>query len=460
MFALAPPAPGWATAGTRRRPRGREPAERRASSGASPRRPRGTSRGSTSGRSGTSRTTRAILYPQSVNGRPVAPHIYREMVRAGGARPGARRRRRKPILFGELLPIGKSSTGPKRNLKPLRFLRSFFSRAQAAQRRLDGFAYHPYTRPGRAAAHRAARRTTPRSARYGRIGRVLDSARRAGPHRRRPPADLEHRVRLPDQPARPASGAASRGAAFWSSSELVLLSATGACNSISQYTMDDQARRPRASGRAACASRTAGRRRTCTTTTGCRSSCASSAPGPSRCAVTRDRPGAGAVGPGPAARPPRARSSTSAARSRSATSAATSGALPDLEGGRRHLPLHHRRTDQPHRQAGEHLPLIALNPTVTLRRIMTRLTRMPSPRPPALAGCGLAAAPREVRRRRPRGHRRAGRGHVHRPAVHAGRLQARRATSRSWNVALRSRSEAGWLDQWLDAARRPPARSR
>jgi hypothetical protein len=237
MFALAPPAPGWATRGTRRdsegvnRPSAREfgrfaEAAARHFPGVDvwtlwnePNHP-------------------GHLYPQSVNGRPVAPHIYREMVRAGArglARGGAGR---DPILFGELLPIGKSSTGPKRNLKPLRFLRAFFSRGERLTG-LDGFAYHPYTRPaGPFLIEPSPDDATIRS--YGRISRVLDSARARGRigGGRLPIWNTEFGFQT--NPPDPGFGAPiSRVPYFWSVSELWFSYPNRRVKSISQYTMTD-----------------------------------------------------------------------------------------------------------------------------------------------------------------------------------------------------------------------------
>ena len=238
MFALAPPAPGWATTGTRRdregvnRPSAREfgrfaEAAARHFPGVDvwtlwnePNHP-------------------GHLYPQSVNGRPVAPHIYREMVRAavrGLARGGAKR---KPVLFGELLPIGKPSTGPKRNLKPLRFLRSFFSRGKPLSG-LDGFAYHPYTRPvGPFLIEPSPDDATIRS--YGRIGRVRDSARARGRimGKRLPIWNTEFGFQT--KPPDPFFGAnIARVPYFWSVSELWFSYPNRRIKSISQYTMNDQ----------------------------------------------------------------------------------------------------------------------------------------------------------------------------------------------------------------------------
>jgi len=237
MFALAPPAPGWATTGTQRdregvnRPSAREfgrfaEAAARHFPGVDvwtlwnePNHP-------------------GHLYPQSVNGRPVAPHIYREMVRAGErglARGGAER---DPILFGELLPIGKSSTGPKRNLKPLRFLRAFFSRGRRLTG-LDGFAYHPYTRPaGPMLIEPSADDATIRS--YGRVGRVLDSARARGriAGGRMPIWNTEFGFQT--NPPDPFMANIARVPYFWSLSELWFSYPNRRIKSISQYTMNDQ----------------------------------------------------------------------------------------------------------------------------------------------------------------------------------------------------------------------------
>jgi hypothetical protein len=241
MFALAPPAPGWATTGTRRdregvnRPSAREfgrfaVAAARHFPGVDvwtlwnePNHP-------------------GHLYPQSVNGRPVAPHIYRELVRAGAgglARGGAKRR---PVLFGELLPIGKSSTGPERNLKPLRFLRSFFSRGRPLTG-LDGFAYHPYTRPaGPLLIEPSEDDATIRS--YGRIGRALDSARARGRigGGRMPIWNTEFGFQT--NPPDPFMADIARVPYFWSVSELWFSYPNRRIQSISQYTMDDQAGDP------------------------------------------------------------------------------------------------------------------------------------------------------------------------------------------------------------------------
>jgi hypothetical protein len=135
-----------------------------------------------------------FLYPQSRNGIPYAPHLYRAMVR--GAVDGLRRSGNggDRILFGELLPIGRRGSKANINVKPLLFLREFFCvnsrfhryRGRAARRRscshykrltgVGGFAYHPYTRPSGPLTREPTRDdATIRS--LGRVLRVLDRAR-------------------------------------------------------------------------------------------------------------------------------------------------------------------------------------------------------------------------------------------------------------------------------------------
>jgi hypothetical protein len=118
---------------------------------------------------------------------PYAPRLYRSLVRSGVAglkRGGAGK---KKILFGELLPIGKSSHTATSNLRPIQFLREFFCIGHAhgckGYKKLTGvggFAYHPYTRPnGPRIVEPSKDDATIRS--IGRVTRILDSARR---HRR------------------------------------------------------------------------------------------------------------------------------------------------------------------------------------------------------------------------------------------------------------------------------------
>jgi hypothetical protein len=237
MFTLAPPAPGWATPRRGDRTGVRRPSAREF------------------GRFATAAARRfpgvdvwtlwnepnhpGHLYPQSTKGgRPVAAHHYRAMVRAavrGLTRGGVGR---DPILFGELLPIGKARSGPKRNIKPLRFLRAFFSGRPVSG--LDGFAYHPYTRSGGPLVREpSGDDATIRS--YGRILRVLDSARARG--------KLRARRRLPiwntefgfqTNPPDPFGARLRSVPRFWSISELWLSYSNRRVKSISQYTMNDQ----------------------------------------------------------------------------------------------------------------------------------------------------------------------------------------------------------------------------
>lgn len=126
-----------------------------------------------------------FLYPQWSHGAPYAPRLYRALVRSGVAglkRGGAGGKR---ILFGELLPIGKSSHRATSNLRPIHFLREFFCMGHAhgckGYKKLTGvkgFAYHPYTRPnGPRIVEPSRDDATIRS--IGRVTAILDSARRA-----------------------------------------------------------------------------------------------------------------------------------------------------------------------------------------------------------------------------------------------------------------------------------------
>jgi hypothetical protein len=238
MFALAPPAPGWATprrgdrAGVTR-PNAREFG--RFAQAAARRFP-----GVDAWTLWNEPNHPGHLYPQSTKGgRPVAPHHYRALVRAavsGLNRGGAGR---DPILFGELLPIGKTSSGPKRNLQPLRFLRAFLSGRPLSG--LDGFAHHPYTRPaGPLVREPTADDVTIRS--LGRILRVLDSARARG--------KLRAKKKLPiwntefgfqtNPPDRFFGARIANVPRFWSISELWFSYENRRLKTISQYTMRDQ----------------------------------------------------------------------------------------------------------------------------------------------------------------------------------------------------------------------------
>jgi hypothetical protein len=237
MFALAPPAPGWATptrgdrAGVTR-PNAREFG--RFAQAAARRFP-----GVDVWTLWNEPNHPGHLFPQSTRGgSPVAPHHYRAMVRAavrGLTRGGVGR---DPILFGELLPIGKPVDGPKRNLKPLKFLRAFFSGRPL--RGLDGFAYHPYTRSaGPLVREPTTSDATIRS--YGRILRTLDSARASG--------KLRSKRKLPiwntefgfqTNPPDPFAARIASVPRFWSLSELWFSYSNRRVKSISQYTMRDQ----------------------------------------------------------------------------------------------------------------------------------------------------------------------------------------------------------------------------
>jgi len=236
MFALAPPAPGWATAkrGDRAgvtRPNAREfgrfaEAAARRFPGVSvwtlwnePNHP-------------------GHLYPQSVNGRPVAPRLYRAMVRSAvrGLRRGGAGG--KTTLFGELLPIGKPAAGPKRNLKPLTFLRAFFAGKPIGG--VDGFAYHPYTR----AAGPLVPEPTPNDATvrsYGRILHALDSARARGKLKGRKLPIWNTEFGFQTDPPDPFAARIAAVPRFWALSELWFSYSNRRVKTISQYSMNDQA---------------------------------------------------------------------------------------------------------------------------------------------------------------------------------------------------------------------------
>jgi len=236
MFALAPPAPGWATPPRRDREGVTRPSAREF------------------GRFATAAARRfpgvdvwtiwnepnhpGHLYPQSTKGgRPVAPHLYRGLVRAavrGLQRGGVGR---DPILFGELLPIGKPIDGPKRNLKPLKFLRSFFTGKPLSG--LDGFAYHPYTRAaGPLLREPSGDDATIRS--YGRVLRTLDAARSRGKLRGPKLPIWNTEFGFQTNPPDPYGARLKSVPRFWSLSELWFSYSNRRVKSISQYTMNDQ----------------------------------------------------------------------------------------------------------------------------------------------------------------------------------------------------------------------------
>lgn len=198
------------------------------------------------------------VHPQGSRGIPRAPHAYRRMVRAavGGLRRGGAGS--DPVLFGELLPIGaKRCCFAKANLQPIRFIREMFCldsayrpfRGRAARVRgcqrykkltgLDGFAYHPYTRPGGPDLVEPSRDdATIRS--LGRVTGALDRARRRGRigGRRQPIWITEYGFQsLPPDPQ--LGVRLARIPAFMALSELWIARRNPRVRSYSQYTMND-----------------------------------------------------------------------------------------------------------------------------------------------------------------------------------------------------------------------------
>jgi hypothetical protein len=256
MLALSPPFPGWATRRRGDRAGVDRPSARQFG--------RLAQAAATRYRSvdlwtlGNEPNHKGFLYPQaSRSGVPSAPHQYRKMVRSAVAGFDRAGQSADTVLFGELLPIGKSRLGPKRNLKPLRFLREFFCldsrwrpfRGRAARVRdcrryrtltgVDGFAYHPYTRPGGP----SLQEPTPDDATIGSLGRItrtLDTARRkrriGGPRLRIWNTEFGYQSNPPDG----LFGAKlSRIPGFLAESELMLSLRNRRVASYSQYTMTD-----------------------------------------------------------------------------------------------------------------------------------------------------------------------------------------------------------------------------
>jgi hypothetical protein len=256
MIALSPPYPGWATSRRGDREGSSRPSARefgRFAEAAGERYP-----SVDIWTIGNEPNHPEFLFPQSKRGgAPVAPHAYRSMVRSSVAGLNRAGHAGSTILFGELLPIGKSSTGPKQNLQPIRFLREFFCldsnwrrfRGRAAKIRgcnryrrlkgLDGFAYHPYTRPGGPRIVEPSQNdATIRS--LGRITRALDIARRKRRigGRRLPIWSTEFGFQ--SRPPDPYLGATlSRIPGFMAESELWLSLRNRRVASFSQYTMTD-----------------------------------------------------------------------------------------------------------------------------------------------------------------------------------------------------------------------------
>ena len=442
MVALAPPAPGWATRQARR-PRGRDRPNAREFgrfAEAAARRYPGVDVWTLWNEPNHPRH----LYPQSTKGgRPVAPRIYRAMVRAAVA--GLRRggSRHDPILFGELLPIGKPVDGPKRNLQPLRFLRAFFRGKPLSG--LAGFAYHPYTRPaGPLNREPTANDATIRS--FGRVLTVLDQARASG--------KLKSKKKLPiwntefgfqTNPPDPLRRPDRRVPRFWALSELWFSYSNRRVKTISQYTMDDQ---PGSASLWQSGLRFANGASspTSTRTTACRSSCASSARARSRCAARRGRAAPARRSRSSSALAARAPSSRWAARSACVTCAATSWPASRIsKAGFRTFYFTTGGQSSLQGQARAHL-LMTLNPIVTLRRTMSRFIAC-LVAAAVLTGCGFAAAPQKSEAAVLVGIGEQNASMFSNPLfTQIGFKRARYFPS--WNVAQKPQ-EAAWLDQWL-----------
>ena len=127
-------------------------------------------------------------------------------------------------------------------MKPLAFLRSFFQGAPLSG--LDGFAYHPYTRPqGPLVQEPSPDDATIHS--FGRVLHALDSARARGRIKGPKLPIWNTEFGFQTNPPDPGFGAKiSRVPVFWSLSELWFSYSNRRVASISQYTMTDQAGDP------------------------------------------------------------------------------------------------------------------------------------------------------------------------------------------------------------------------
>ena len=97
----------------------------------------------------------AWLQPQSLGGKPVSPHVYRALVRAGypAIKMGAPK---ATVLVGELASSGRDDPGLTRPIRPLRFLREMgcrdarFHKVRSGRCKgfrpvpLDAVGHHPY----------------------------------------------------------------------------------------------------------------------------------------------------------------------------------------------------------------------------------------------------------------------------------------------------------------------------
>jgi hypothetical protein len=255
MLALSPPYPGWATARRGDRVGVDRPSPRAFGSFAE-----------AAGRHfptvdiwtiGNEPNHPGFLYPQATDKRvPFAPHLYRALVREAVSGLHRSGHAGNTILFGELLPIGKSRYFRKNTIKPLRFIREFFCldsswrpfRGRAAALRgcqryrpitgVTGFAYHPYTRPnGPRGREPSSDDATIRS--YGRITRALDIARSKGriDGPRLPIWNTEFGFQ--SNPPDRFQTTLSRIPAFMAESELWLSLRNDRVASFSQFTMTD-----------------------------------------------------------------------------------------------------------------------------------------------------------------------------------------------------------------------------
>ena len=143
--------------------------------------------------------------------RSQSPRVYRRLVERGvpalraAAAPGSQ------IFVGELAPVGTATKviGPKRFIQGWLCLDKRFKRLRGGAARkagcngfkkvkANGFAHHPYGPTGTVPANRDIINISV----IRRLATVLDKAARAG-RIPRGLGDLQHRVRLPDQPAGP-----------------------------------------------------------------------------------------------------------------------------------------------------------------------------------------------------------------------------------------------------------------
>lgn len=94
-----------------------------------------------------------FLGPQSENGRPVAPALYRELARAGLRGLALAGHRGRNVLLGEVLATGRDRRGPTAPIPPNDFLREVLCLATCPGGRFEpldagGWAVHPYAYPG------------------------------------------------------------------------------------------------------------------------------------------------------------------------------------------------------------------------------------------------------------------------------------------------------------------------